>query len=396
MIDIRNLRTEPHGEWTKLIADISSDFKREDTEDTIWVAVRNENAGMLTTDSYNMFLLYPLYMAMYYKSDMHLHGKVSEQLYSNVNTYLQPIMCAFSEDLKLVNVTVDGYGEAKGTHHLVGTGISGGVDCLATIYTHYQVEQHEEDKINALFMTNFACDKDPNSRELFHARCKDMRRIADSLYLPFYEVDCNLDSFLNLGDKCSYFAIYTCVFALEKALAKYYISSSLSYGEILRWNKNSHDSDWSEFADPYALPLMESKNMRLISDGCQYTRSEKTELISDWDIAQKYLYVCSGKKSIVNCCVCTKCKRTLLPLEAMGKLDGFSNVFDIEKYKQHSRQFKFNLVLANGREVFATDNYQYCKRKGMKLPSRISARIHTLPQSVVNRLKNRKKLENNK
>ena len=88
MIDIMNLRTEPHGEWTRLVADISSDFQREDKEDTIWVAVKTENADMLTTDSYNMFLLYPLYMAMYYKSDMHLHGMVSEQLYHNVNTYL--------------------------------------------------------------------------------------------------------------------------------------------------------------------------------------------------------------------------------------------------------------------------------------------------------------------
>lgn len=126
MIDIRNLRTESHGEWTRLIADISSDFKREDTEDTIWFAVKNDNAGMLTTDVYNAFLLYPLYMAMYYKSDIHLHGKVSEQLYDNVNTYLQAIMCSFSDDLGKVNVVVDGFGEAQGTHHLVGTGISGG------------------------------------------------------------------------------------------------------------------------------------------------------------------------------------------------------------------------------------------------------------------------------
>ena len=119
MIDISNLRTEVHGEWTRLVADIKSDFRRNDSEENIWVAVKNENADMLTTDSYNMFLLYPLYLAMYYKSDLYLEGKVSEQLYINVNTYLQPIMCTFSNDLKRVKVSGDGFGEAEGTYHMV-------------------------------------------------------------------------------------------------------------------------------------------------------------------------------------------------------------------------------------------------------------------------------------
>lgn len=387
MIDISNLRMESHGEWTRLVADITSDFQRLDSEDTIWVAVKNENADMLTTDSYNMFLLYPLYMAMYYRSDMHLHGKVSEKLYSNVNTYLQPIMCFFSDDLKRVNVIVDGFGEAEGTHHLVGTGISGGVDCLSTIYTHYEKEQVDENKINALFMMNFACMKRDDTRDLYYARCRDMKRIADALHLPFYEVDSNLESFLPLGDRCSYFTLYSCVFALEKAIGKYYISSSLSYAEMMQWHNNSHNRDWSEYAEPYAIPLMESNNLKLISDGCQYTRSEKTELISDWEIARKYLYVCSAKKTVANCGNCVKCRRTLLPLDAMGKLEAFSDVFDIEKYRKQAKSFKCNMVLANGKEVFATDNYQFCKRKGMDIPSWFVARCYTIPDVIRRRIK---------
>ena len=387
MIDIRNLRLEQYGDWTKLVADISSDFAREDSENTIWVAVKSGNSDILTLDSYNMFLFYPLYMAMYYKSDMHLHGKVSEQLYRNVTTYLQPIMCTFSDDLQTINITVDGFGEVEGTHHLVGTGISGGVDCLSTIYTHYEKEQFEENKINALFMMNFACMKKGDTRDLYYARCKDMKRIADALGLPFYEVDSNIESFLALGDRCSYFGLYTCAFALERVLGRYYISSSLSYAEMLKWHDNSHNRDWSEFADPYAIPLMESKGLKLISDGCQYSRSEKTELISDWEIARKYLYVCSGKKTVTNCGECTKCRRTLLPLDAMGKLDEFSGVFDIGNYQKNEKIFKNMLVLSNGREVFATDNYQFCIKKGMELPSWFEVRIRTIPRAILNHLK---------
>ena len=79
MIEIKNLRTEDNvGGYTRLIADISSDFIRNDDEDTIWIAVKKENENMLTTDVYNMFLFMPVYMAMYYHSELRLHGCVSK------------------------------------------------------------------------------------------------------------------------------------------------------------------------------------------------------------------------------------------------------------------------------------------------------------------------------
>lgn len=74
-------------------------------------------------------------------------------------------------------------------------------------------------------------------------------------------------------------------------------------------------------------------------------------------------------------------------MDAMGKLDKFSAVFDIEKYRKNEKDFKNRLVLANGREVFATDNYEYCKRKGMELPSWLEARTATIPKAISNRLK---------
>ncbi len=50
MIEIKNLRMEEIGGWTRVIADIESDIKRSDEENTIWVAVKKENSSMLTLD----------------------------------------------------------------------------------------------------------------------------------------------------------------------------------------------------------------------------------------------------------------------------------------------------------------------------------------------------------
>lgn len=346
-------------------------------ESGIWVAVKTENADMLTTDVYNMFLFLPVYMGMYYGSDLHICGSVSKKLYRNVLDYLIPILSSFSDKLTPINVTVDGFKESDGEHKIVGTGISCGVDSLATIYKYACQEEDPDYKLNGLFMLNCGWHGkygDPKTIEIFEERCVPNRKAAAELNLPFYMVDSNMHAFLPyLDDQISYFYIYTCVFALEKALNKYYISSSYSYSEVLHYGYASRNRDWSEYGDPMGLPLMQSEKMCLISDGCQYSRTKKTELISDWEITQKYLNVCCVNDSVENCSICTKCTRTLLALDAMGKLDTFSNLFDIEKYRKEERKLKCDMVWAGMREektnVFLKDNYYFSKEKGVKLPS---------------------------
>ncbi len=142
MIEISQLRLENYGQWIRLVADITSDVVRTDKESTIWIGVKNENASMLTTDVYNAFLFLPMYMSMYYHTDLCIHGEVSKILYRNMIDYIQPILCSFSDKLSPVNVIVDGFKETKTEQKIVGTGISCGVDCLATIYKYYEKENN--------------------------------------------------------------------------------------------------------------------------------------------------------------------------------------------------------------------------------------------------------------
>jgi hypothetical protein len=66
---------------------------------------------MLSDDNYDAFLLVPLYLAMYHKQDLHICGKVSKRLYKNIMTYVQTILCEFSDALSKVDVKVDGFVE---------------------------------------------------------------------------------------------------------------------------------------------------------------------------------------------------------------------------------------------------------------------------------------------
>ena len=108
MIEISNLRTVDDGEYTKLIVDISSDVVRLDNESQIWIGVEKKNKALLENKVYNAFLLLPLYMSMYYHTDLRIHGEVSKVLYKNL-LYIQAVIASFSAKLTKQRIIVDGY-----------------------------------------------------------------------------------------------------------------------------------------------------------------------------------------------------------------------------------------------------------------------------------------------
>lgn len=403
MIEISNLRIENNpGGGKRLIADIQSDVKRMDDQDTIWISVDDAYAYMLTDEVYDAFLFLPVYMSMYHHTDLHLRGNVSKVLYRNVVDYLQPIMCSFSKELTATKIIVDGFHELEGHHTVIGTGISCGVDCLSTVYKYFVQETDPDYKLTHLIMLNVGWHGefgDPATIDLFQKRCALNKKAADEMGLPFVAVDSNLHAFLpDLGDRVSYFAIYTTVFALEKEIGKYYLSSSGSYDGILTYGKSEADVDFSGYADPMAIPLMQNQALRLIIDGCQYTRVQKTDIIADWPIARKYLNVCCRHSDDVgvdetNCSCCVKCNRTIAALDGLGKLDAFSEVFDISLYKKNKKAIIKEMVLLKDVNDLYNELYTLYTEAGIPLPSyrwlrftSLVKRILSIPKRIVRKL----------
>lgn len=379
------------GGGTKLIADIYSDFVRKDRETTIWVSVDEENAYMLADDVYDMFLFMPVYMSMYYHTDLHICGSVSKELYRNIIDYIQPLMLDFSEDLSMQKVVVDGFKDCASKASIIGTGISCGVDCFSTIYDRFVKEQDEGYKLTHLFMLNCGWHGeygDDRTIELFKKRCKQNKKAAEKIGLAFVPVDSNLHAFLyDQDDKASYFNLYSIMFALEKAVKKYYISNSYSYAEVSHYGYASRNGDWSEFADPVAIPLMQSSSLQLISDGCQYTRVEKTKNIIDWDISKEFLNVCCRHSDDLNvdetnCSCCVKCNRTLLAIDALGKLSDYQMVFDIEKFKKNRKKTIKEVIDKHERVPFLEEIFLLYKEQGKPLPISIGLLLRRIKRSI--------------
>lgn len=378
MIEICNIRKEQDDAWTKLVADVLvTEIDNPFEEATMWFAVKKENEDMLTDENYNAFFLVPLYLAMYYKTDLKISGKLSERLYRNMKEYGQRIFCNFSDDLEEININIDEMTtEVNNDRNLVGTGLSCGVDSLFTVYRHFQKEKSENYKINSLFIFNCGTHGHyENSRtyETFIKRYDMNKLAADELGLPLYQVNSNLHAFTHkIGEqKMGYIAIHSCILALQKVLRLYYIASSCTYMDTLEGTHHYHDFDFGEFSDPFFIPLVRTEGLELILEGAQYSRSKKTEVISEWPIAQSYLNVCvcPGEDGR-NCCRCSKCMRTLIPLEAMGKLDKFTKVFDLDVYRNNAMAGKVELMLTYGKEPFSKDNVDYAQKKGLRMPTK--------------------------
>lgn len=83
-----------------------------------------------------------------------------------------------------------------------------------------------------------------------------------------------------------------------------------------------------------------------------------------------------------NCSCCSKCMRTLMPLEAMGKLDEFSEVFDLDVYRKNSHKNKVMIMASYKKEGFATDNVDFLISHGVQMPGKMEVftykTVHTM------------------
>lgn len=384
------------GGWTRLVADICFDDAIPNNpfaEDTIWFALPNRYADYFSTATYDPFLLVTYYVAMQWGQDLRVCGNVSAKLYHNLTNYIQRIYMDFSDALEPVNLIVDGFDDVDQDGDIVGAGISCGVDSLSTLYDHYIKESVQGYKINTLFLFNAGTHglfSDSNTRVLFHARYESNKRAADELGLPIIPVDSNIHFFQEVigVNKLVYLANWSCVLSMQRKIKKYYVASCFSYEQIIEFHKTYHDLDIDEFCGIYLVPLIQTNKLELIYDGAQYRRTAKTQNIVHWEIAQKYLNVCLvEKETSENCSCCQKCLRTLSALEALDSLEEFSNVFNLEIYKQHRFANNCAMVMEIHKNAYSQDNVEFAREHGMKLPPKLLSYVRIqIPRIMKNAL----------
>lgn len=368
---IYNLKCEENDDIVKLSVTVESE---EIGSKELWFATPKQYSDYLCKTHMDAFVVGLLYPAMQYGEDIIIDGLVSKKLLFNINNYVIPLLMSYSDTAKNISVSAENVTSERFDCIGVGTGFTGGVDSFCTTYDHYEKEKDPEIRINSFLFLNVGShgQEQDIAKSKFEKRYNYLSRFPNELGLDFIPLDSNLHCFHPWGHAESHTLTSTSgVLAMQNYFRKYYYSSAgLDYRDMIRYASTYREKALGAYCDPILLPLLSTETTEFISDGLAYTRTDKLLNIISYEPTYRFLNVCvSGDDTHKNCSACSKCLRTLLALDLSGNLEGYSDLFDIKKYKKLKTGFLYKQVVATNTDPFAKANIDLAKRNKIKTPS---------------------------
>ncbi|MBQ9178291.1 MAG: hypothetical protein IJ140_04785 [Prevotella sp.] len=315
-----------------------------------------------------------LYDALLNGYDFKSEYPISEKLYYNLTKQFIPHMCAMNNLRQIkINAPVSNCNFA-GTW--VGTGISCGVDSLATL-KEYSAENVADDyKITHLLYFKVGAHHgghpQPVSEEVenkvFHEELEVVERFCEKGNHKLIVVDSNINVISNkIWGVHDFYEVFDyrnagVMLMMQKNFCKYYVGTGYSTFSLFDMDicKGLEFNEW------WSLPLFSSDSLSVIPANMAMTRLEKTKYISDFEASYDSLMVCwSGRE---NCCECTKCVRTMVTLDWLGVLDKYSKVFDLGKYYRNKQYYLQSIVDKRNSNAYYYELYEYAKSNNIYLP----------------------------
>jgi hypothetical protein len=290
----------------------------------------------------NWALISLLYPAMAIGENLHVESIVSKTLLFNLNNDFQALLTSYEPSLKRIEVTATEISDENYSNNdIVATGFSAGVDSFTTLSLYFSTDNVSRSrKISSLTVFNVgAMGPYEKSLNIFQAYSNRVKKFALDNGLEWQTVNSNLDDFyakLKLGfQKTHVIRNVAAAYIFEDLYQRYYYSSTYPYKDL---NKSNDDMSYVE---PILLNLLETDDLKLTSAGAGLSRLEKMQVISDSKFATKLLDVCVGdieSRLEKNCSKCWKCSRAMTNLDVLGKLDDFSDVFDVDYYRNNKEK----------------------------------------------------------
>jgi hypothetical protein len=334
------------------------------------------------------FLVGMLFPAMQNGEDIHVAGCVSEKLLFNLNNYVIPLLTAFSPSSKRIRVTADEVSSERYIVGGVGTGFSAGVDSFCTIYDRLELEISPDYKVNSFLFLNVGShgggeseEKQAFARSKFKQRYDYLKQFPEELGLDFIPLDSNLHTFHPWGHlKTDTLTSSAGILVMQGLYKRYYYGTAgFSYSDQLVCGDKFREISVADCCDPMIAPLLATESLDFVLDGMQFSRNNKLLHILNYPPVGKYLNVCvSGEDTHANCSVCTKCCRTLMALDSIGRIDDFSHLFDIQKYRKKAKwRYVAAQVMLQKKDPFARGNILLAKENNAKLPCLFTAVLIT-------------------
>lgn len=312
--------------------------------ESVYVKITDSFKDDLVTDRIDAFVWGFMFFAMCKGYDIESTLPISEELYYNLEYHFIDGMASVNKTLHRIHINAPTCKALDGKKDIVSTGVSCGVDSLFTVAQHTDVP--ESFKLNTLAFFNAGSsfngfDEDDGSR-ILEGRLENARKFTEEYGSQWLYIDTNLHCIIHKHleyshvENNTYMALF-CVYQIQGRIRNYYYSSGYSYAEftILREGHNAELD--SEHYDLLILQMASVNGMKFYSTGGNTNRFEKTRKVAEFKLSEKYLNVCVD--SAYNDSVCFKCVRTLLTLDALGVVDNYRAVFDVDHYKANKKWY---------------------------------------------------------
>lgn len=321
---------------TRLIASVAID----DNEADIWFEVENKYAQYLCSERADAYLVAVLNYAMRHHHDIVCDAPVGEYLYYQINTYLIDALAKGSPRMYRTVVTAPVDSLSLPCAGAVATGISCGIDSLHVL-AECSDDSLPHHKLTHLTFNNVGSHGEgEKALKLYEERKKRAKAFADEYGYEFVESNSNLMDVVCQNHYLTHtYSSCFAILALQKLYSVYYYASSDS---ILDFSVYNNDVKPSGYYDILSLNCFSTEKSRIYSEGANLSRLEKTVRVVAYRPSYDYLNVCI--KTSENCGLCEKCARTLLSLDALGALDLYRSVFDIDYYRSH-KSYYFRILL---------------------------------------------------
>lgn len=337
---------------------LSCDIQVDDELRTVWFDVAKEYEEYLCVERADAFVIGLLSWAMRLNHDIKCEVPVTDELLYNIETYVIPSLTKYGKSLH--NITIDAdIQPALSTAGGVGTGCSCGVDSFHAILNNYN-SKYPNAKLTHLCLNNVGSFGSSQDKTLITTRRKVANEIAAKLGLKVVITDSNFaDIFVQDHLLTNTYSSIFAVFCLQKLWKTYFYASCHDFSHFkLQYN----DLFDTSFTDLLLLNSFSNRNLRLYSEGATKTRLEKTAYIADSSLVQENLHVCLHKSH--NCGKCPKCIRTMNSLYALGKLDKFSQVFNVKEYYRNINFYLGELYwLHLKKDTMIAPEYEVLKKK---------------------------------
>lgn len=356
MLSIGQIYLQKSEEQVRMCADLSLNGRGM----TLWFGVDPSQQRYLCDTRSDAFVMALLPTAMRGGYDIVCHTPISSRLKYQLEYYLIPALTAKGDWYHPIKIQAPMEDKPVPNAGGVGLGFSGGVDCSYSLMTHGADSAYP---VTHLAVFNLGVFEGETAGSSFRNACKNTGVFAREQGLELVGLDSNINDVLPERYLDVYsFRNLSGALALQGLFSVYLLSSGHdSAGFAL----DVHNA--ARF-DLLTVHCAQTESMKVYLSGSQIKRCDKLVALADWEPAQKWLHPCFhtgiGKK---NCGRCHKCAWDLIVLYALGKLDCFRQVFDVETFRREL-PVRLGFILSKREDRLSNEAIQFLESRGVPIP----------------------------